>query len=176
MEKSNDNNVLLDSKVFNHILAENIPQEMKALNNWVCWKLEEKDGRKTKVPYQIDDKKASTTNPNTWNTFETVCKAAGNFNGIGFCLTEDSGIMGVDFDHVKVNGKWDEAALEEIKSLNSYTELSQSGEGAHVICSAKIPGERRRSGNREIYSGMRWNEDDKKNEKGRFFVVTGNWI
>jgi len=48
--------------------------------------------------------------------------------------------------------------------LGSYAELSQSGTGAHVLIKGRIPGERRRKGNIEMYS------------KERFFVVTGQHI
>ena len=49
--------------------------------------------------------------------------------------------MGLDFDHVKDHetGEWDPEALKEIKSLNSYTEISPSGEGVHVIVKGMVP-------------------------------------
>jgi len=123
-------------------------------------------GRKTKVPYQPNGQKADSMNPQTWSSFEDVCKAADNFSGIGFVFSKNSEIMGLDFDHVRdpESGEWDENASEEIKSLDSYAEISPSGTGAHVICIAKIPGKYRREGSREMY------------ETGRYFTVTGDHI
>lgn len=152
-----------------------IPEEMKALKNWVLWKYEDrKNGKgeikKTKVPYQVNGKKAESTTPDTWGSFENVIKILDRFpdkfNGIGFVFSEDSGIMGLDFDNVKnpETGEWDPEAIKEIKSLNSYAEMSPSGTGAHVICIAKIPGPHRREGPREMY------------ESGRYFTVTGDHI
>ena len=152
-----------------------IPAEMKALTNWLMWKYEDRrdskgNVKKTKVPYQVNGKKAESTNPDTWASFENVINAfersPNNFNGIGFVFSEDSGIMGLDFDHVRdpVSGEWNAEALDEITRLDSYAEMSPSGTGAHVICIAEIPGKRRRAGPREMY------------ESGRYFTVTGNKI
>ncbi|HZY25011.1 MAG TPA: hypothetical protein VFE71_04240, partial [Bacteroidales bacterium] len=155
--------------------VEGIPEELKALKNWLLWKYEDRTDskgniKKTKVPYQISGKKADSMNPGTWGELDKVLKTYERFpdqyNGIGFIFSENSGIMGLDFDHIRdpKSGKWDENALEEIKSLNSYAELSPSGTGAHVICIAEIPGKRRRAGPREMY------------ETGRYFTVTGDYI
>src|SRR5665647_103617 len=152
-----------------------IPDEMKALKNWLLWKYEDRadlkgNVKKTKVPYQVNGKKAESTNPDTWASFENVLNTferfPDNFNGIGFVFSEDSGIMGLDFDHIKDSetGEWNTEAIEEITSLNSYAEMSPSGTGAHVICIAEIPGKRRRAGPREMY------------ENGRYFTVTGDQI
>lgn len=155
--------------------ADSIPEEMKALMNWVLWKYEDRTDskgnvKKTKVPYQVNGKKAESTNPDTWRNIESVIKTLDRFpdkfDGVGFVFSEDSGIMGLDFDHVKdpETGEWNPEAIKEIKSLNSYAEMSPSGTGAHVICIAKIPGPHRREGPREMY------------ESGRFFTVTGDHI
>ena len=155
--------------------VDSIPEEMKILKNWVLWKYEDRKNskgeiKKTKVPYQVNGKKAESTNSDTWGSFENAIKTLNRlpdkFDGIGFVFSEDSGIMGLDFDHVKdpETGEFDKEALKEILSLNSYAEMSPSGTGAHVICIAKIPGPHRREGPREMY------------ESGRFFTVTGDYI
>ena len=58
---------------------------------------------------------------------------------------------------------WDYEALEEIKSLHSYAEISPSGTGAHVIVKASIP-KSKKIGNHEMY------------DHARYFTVTGNHI
>jgi len=157
------------------VKVDSIPDEMKALKNWVLWKYTDRKNsngeiKKTKEPYQVNGKKAESDNPDTWESIENVIKTLkrypDKYNGIGFMFSKDSGIMGLDFDHIRdpVNGKWDTEAIEEIKSLNSYAELSPSGTGAHVICYAGIPGKHRREGPREMY------------EAGRYFTVTGDHI
>lgn len=143
---------------------ENIPPEMKKLKNWVCWRLEEKG----KVPYHVSRDPASTNDPSTWNTFDNIINNKYfykyEFDGIGFVFTEKTGLVGVDFDHIRdpVTGIIDPIALEEIRAFNSYTEISQSGTGVHIICRGTLPVDGRKIGNREMY----------KNK--RFFALTGN--
>lgn len=54
---------------------ENIPQELRDLRQWVCWKYVKRDARQTKPPSQVTGSPASATDPNTWNTFENVVAA-----------------------------------------------------------------------------------------------------
>ena len=163
---------------------EGIPEDLKGFTQWVLWKLENKRDKtgkvvidpetgkpkKTKVPYQVNGRKADSTDPKTWATFELVKEtflySKGRCNGIGFVFTEEAGFIGIDWDKVidPNTGLWDEEALQEVLSVGSYAEISQSGTGAHAIVMGKIPGDRRRKGNIEMYC----------NE--RFFVVTGSSI
>lgn len=164
--------------------VDSIPEEMKALNNWVLWKYEDrKDSKgnvkKTKVPYQVNGRRAESTNPDTWGNIENIIKTLNRYpnryDGIGFVFSQDSGIMGLDFDHVKdtESGEWDQEAQKEILSLNSYTEISPSGTGAHVIVKGTVPltpdeikagktGKKNQDTGREMY------------HSGRFFTITGD--
>ena len=54
--------------------------------------------------------------------------------------------------------------FEFIETFKSYSEISISGTGLHIIAKGKIPGSRRRKDNVEVYSS------------GRFFTVSGNKI
>src|SRR5262245_37736873 len=58
--------------------------------------------------------------------------------------------------------------MEVIKSLGSYTELSQSGNGAHVIARASLPDDARHKTDSAAHGGGLEVYD-----RGRFFVVTG---
>jgi putative DNA primase/helicase len=148
------------------VILNSIPEEIKRFKNWVLWRLEERDGKNTKIPYQRNGRRADTTNPDTWDTFDYIQATRTKSNGIGFVFSEDTGIVGADWDKVRdpETGEWDKEALAEILSLGSYAELSQSGTGAHVLIKGKIPGDRRRKGNLEMYC------------KERYFVVTGQRI
>lgn len=164
--------------------VDSIPEETKALKNWVLWKYEDRKNskgeiKKTKVPYQVNGKKAESTNSNTWGSFENIIKTLKGFpdkySGAGFVFSQDSGIMGIDFDHIKdpETGEWDPGALKEILSLNSYTEISPSGTGAHVIVKGVVP---------FILEEMKDGKTGKKNQdtgremyhSGRFFTITGD--
>ena len=50
-------------------MYEKLPEELKK-DGWFClWKYEERNGRITKVPYQINGKKASSADKNTFSDF-----------------------------------------------------------------------------------------------------------
>ena len=76
-------------------MLSNIPQTQKHLSRWILWRLERRDGNQTKVPYRIDGKKASPTNPNDWTDFETALRAFDpeKYDGLGFVLTKEDGIV-----------------------------------------------------------------------------------
>jgi primase-polymerase (primpol)-like protein len=59
------------------------------------------------------------------------------FNGIGFIFTEDDPYMGIDLDSINKWYGW----REIVKKIDSYTELSPSNNGLHIICEGFVPGE-----------------------------------
>lgn len=155
-------------------MYEKIPEDLKKLPCWICWKAvpdtRSHSGIK-KIPIApATGAAASSTDPASWTDFETAVKASENYSGIGFVFDGRSGYFGVDVDDISdsvkdfLNGSTDNIAGEFILSLQSYTELSQSGNGVHIICKGKLPTGSRRRGNVEMY------------ETGRYFVMTGNVI
>lgn len=157
---------------------KNIPHELKQWRHWVLWKLEQQKGKKTKVLYRLDDRRASVDDPGSWSSFEEACvvyqAAGGAYAGLGFVFSADDPFCGVDLDSDE--GKLGFACMHDggllgiltdegqaiIQTLNSYAEYSQSGTGVHIIVKAQKPGKRSRSGNFEVY------------DQGRFFAMTGN--
>ena len=142
----------------------NIPQELRKLNNWVLWRLENRNNKATKIPYQINGNMAKSTVRNTWNSFDNVLKALtgykGKYNGIGFVFTKEDNISGIDIDHCIVNGVISEKTQYIIDSCDSYTERSQSGSGIHILVKGYIPKAIHKD--IEVYS------------EGRYFVITGD--
>lgn len=132
---------------------------------WVNWRLEEKDGRPTKVPYRLDGKRASSINPDDWSTYIEAEEAKDRFSGIGIVFT--GLLLGVDIDHCIVNGEVSHEITEFVEKAKTYTEISPSGTGLHLYIRLTEPMEleRNRSGNYECYTS------------GRYFTVTGKpWI
>ena len=149
------------------IYFENIPVEMRTLPNWVCWKFHKRNNKFTKIPYiPATQEKAKSNDPHTWAPYEKAVKALnnGDYDGIGFMLG-NSPFIGVDIDHCRKNNELDKQALKIIETVNSYTEISPSGNGIHIIVKADKRNKKgMRKNNIEIYS------------EGRFFTVTGNVI
>jgi hypothetical protein len=151
---------------------ETIPQEMRDLPNWVCWRLEKRKNEKgeekdSKPPVNpLTGMDAKTNNPQTWATFQEALEASKRFSGIGFVFTADSPFCGIDLDDCRNPETWKitSEAQKTINQFSSYTELSQSGKGFHIIVKAKLEGGGRKRNKQEIY------------DKGRFFVMTGNHL
>ena len=145
----------------------NIPDEMKQLKNWLVWRLVDKGGEKpSKVPFSVSGGSASVSNPNTWGTFKSAVAAyeTGKYDGIGFVFT-DTPFVGIDIDSC-VNtetGEISAAASDIIGTTQSYTELSQSGKGFHIILRGAMPQGRRRKGSFEMYGSG----------SPRYFAMTG---
>lgn len=123
------------------VVPENIPAELKELHQWVLWKGVLRKGKISKVPHTISGENASSTNPDTWASFENVMEeySAGRSDGIGFVFAPEGGLVGVDLDHC-----FDEKdvivpqAAEIARVLDSYAERSVSGKGLHVIVGGKL--------------------------------------
>jgi putative DNA primase/helicase len=129
---------------------------------WVNWRYVERDGMRTKVPFQPDGRPADTTNPATWHTLPAVCAPRG-FNGFGFVFAGD--MLGIDLDGVlDAHGNiTDPASATLVDAANSYTEVTPSKRGLHVFLALSEPLTlaRNRSGRYECY------------ERNRYFTMTG---
>lgn len=154
-------------------MYEKIPEELKALPCWICWQgvPDDESGKLRKIPVNARDGTAAKSNdPSTWTDFNTAVSASLNFSGIGFVFDGKSGYFGVDLDGIGdsleqfMKGVTDNIAGEFIHTLQSYTEISQSGHGIHIICRGSLPAGGRRKNSVEMY------------ESGRYFIMTGNAI
>jgi len=143
-----------------------VPDELKALPNWVCYRMEDRAGQSkpTKVPYSPStSEKAKANDPSTWTDYETCLAAVerAEYDGIGFEFAPPH--VGVDLDGCRdaETGEIREWAQDIIAHLDSYTEARPSGTGVHIIIMGSLPPGRRRMGPVEMY------------DAARFFTVTG---
>ena len=148
---------------------EAIPRELRERRQWVLWRYEERDGKPTKVPYTARGRRASSTDPATWTSFEEARAAAG-FDGIGFVFSPDDPFTGIDLDECFVNGDLHPSALKIVQALDSYTERSVSGAGVHVLVRAELNGSRRRTGRTP------WGAEFETYNTGRYFCMTGDLL
>ena len=155
------------STVVSAPIVENIPERLTERTQWVCWRLEERDGKMTKVPYVPGtERRASSTDLMTWRTFEEAIQALqlGRYDGIGFCFCSADPFSGIDLDHCRdpETGAVEEWAQELIDSVQEgYVEASPSGTGVHIIVEGVVRGGAVRKGSIEMYG------------RDRFFTVTG---
>ncbi len=150
-------------------IVENIPERLTERPQWVNWRLEERDGKNTKVPYTPGTlRRASSTDLMTWRTFSEALAAyeAGEppYEGIGFMFCSADPFVGIDLDKCRnpETGKVAEWAQKIISSVQEgYVEVSPSGTGIHIIVEGTVRGGGMRKGKLEMYS------------RDRFFTLTG---
>jgi putative DNA primase/helicase len=146
-----------------------LPDALVERDQWVCWREEQRDGKPTKVPVTPGSGGfASSTDSDTWRSFEAAVEylETGDVEGIGFVFTEDDPIVGVDLDDCREpdTGEAEPPAPDIIDRLDSYTEVSPSGTGFHVLLKGELPEGRNRRGNVELY------------DSARYFTVTGKHL
>lgn len=133
----------------------NIPQELKALAQWVCFVLEERGSQngsthQTKVlktpnvfsrgGYPVN---AKADDPQTWRSFDEALAALqknkNKYDGIGFVLKHGGGYVFIDLDKcVDENGISKNAQQIIEKFGDTYVEKSVSGKGFHIVCRGDI--------------------------------------
>ena len=111
---------------------------LKTLPRYLNFKIiEQPDGSLDKKPFNpVTGQAAACDNPDTWVNYPTAKAAEQRGEGcIGFALGKDVGLIVVDFDKVRPtkNDPWPQWVLDEIQAIDSYTEVSASGRGFHVL-------------------------------------------
>ena len=110
----------------------NIPQELKNNASFCVWKMEKRQGKPTKVPYNPKTGAMARTNdPATFSDFGTAMKtyALGGWDGIGYRVSE--GIGAIDIDHcIREDGSLNDVAASVMSFFpDAYFERSPSGTG-----------------------------------------------
>jgi putative DNA primase/helicase len=125
-----------------------IPKALRKLPRWMGTRYQaRKDGKRDKPPHRVrrglSIVKADKTEPDNWATFDEALEAyeRGDVDAIGFVITESDPFFLVDCDGVidTDTGELHPAAAEVIHALCSYTEVSCSGTGVHVIGTGAKP-------------------------------------
>lgn len=144
-----------------------IPAYVKKFDHWILWRFDWTGESWAKVPYDpktLDRARSDT--PSTWDSFDntvtTYFANQQNFDGMGFVFSlQFDDLCGIDFDNcIDSRGEIDSTKTEWINKLDSYTELSVSGTGAHVIVRGASGAGLKRS-DIELY------------DRGRYFTFTG---
>lgn len=146
----------------------NIPIELRDIPQWVVWRFEDGGGKKpTKVPYDPKTgEHASHSDLATWSDFITAFNKLqlGGYDGLGFVFSEHDPYAFIDLDDCSKmpdgspNPNYQEDVNRQLKiaqEFDSYSEISPSGNGLHIIVRGKLQSGRRRS-KIEMYSSQRY--------------------
>ena len=140
---------------------DNIPEELKSLNQWVCAFKDSKCPMKAWV-----NETASSTDIKSWSDFKTAHNSFQNklYDYCGFVFA-DNGFVGIDIDNGFDDGLINSLGADIIEKCRSYTEISRSGRGVHIILKGDLP-----------FKGKNNMKDVEIYKASRYFIMTGNVI
>jgi primase-polymerase (primpol)-like protein len=145
-------------RVAAHRARRRVPGELTGRARWVRHTAD-------KVPLTVTGRAASSTDPDTWATYEQA-RGSSVGAGLGCVLVPDDDVVCIDLDHA-LDGDgapkpWAAALLA--RAPRTWIEVSPSGDGLHIWGHADMLGGRRLpqpDGGIEIYGS------------GRYITVTG---
>jgi primase-polymerase (primpol)-like protein len=161
------------------VIAEAIPELLRAVPSWVVWRYVPSRNKKTgevefnKPPVNArTGGPASSTDPKTWSDHVVVLTVYGNggLDGVGFCLHHETGateaIVAIDLDHCRdpQTGAVEPWAQAIIDAIRSYTEVSPSGAGIRIFLRGRPLQRGRKRGPVEVYC------------RARYVTVTGHHV
>lgn len=148
-----------------------VPDDLTERDQWLLWRYESRNGKATKVPYQLSGKPADTSDPRTWTTFDDVQshwrRNPRRYAGLGFVFCRDDPFAGIDLDDsLDDRGAVKPWACGIVECFaDTYMEISPSGKGLKIWARgslpANMPGVRVGDGAIELY------------DHARYFTVTG---
>ena len=118
-------------------MTPTIPKEITEKGMFCCWRYEERGGKQTKVPYNPrTGERAKSNDPQSFADHLTASRARHQYDGMGLGIF--NGICAIDLDHcIDEDGNYSQTAAEIIATMHSYTELSPSGTGVHILFRAE---------------------------------------
>ena len=132
---NNNNDIITQTtQIYNQKTLE-IPKDIKEKGVFCCWKYEEREVRKTKIPYNpYTGQMAKSNDKTSFTDYKTAVNANG-YDGIGIGIF--NGICAIDLDHcISETGELSDTACEIVNLMHSYTEFSPSRNGLHILFSA----------------------------------------
>lgn len=157
--------------------SRGIPDSLKALRQWVSWRYVWNAKKRDRVTGQLgawdkppkqpfSDLPATSTDPETWRPFDEVLGAyhSRGTSGVGLVLADDckpNALYAIDLDTCRdpQTGVITDEAKEIVAKMASYTEISPSGEGLHILLRGHVDlggKSGRRKGKVEIYRSLRY--------------------
>jgi hypothetical protein len=148
-----------------------VPPELEERDQWVLWRYEGRNGKPTKVPYQVGLIRASSTDPKSWASFSCTIdewhRKPNLYSGPGFVFSSQDPFCGIDLDDaLDDDGNVKPWACGIVNRFSdTYMEVSPGGVGLKIWLRGAVPanlaGSRIGDGQIEIY------------DHARYFAITG---
>lgn len=147
---------------------EGLPAVMRALPQWLMWRFEQHEGeaKPRKVPYYLSGYKrrgeqGSARDRERLASFDAAVKQlleTDRFDGIGFAFLPGDGLIGIDIDGAidAESGEVSARCQAIIDACGSYTELSPSGRGVHIIVAGETQTFKNNAVGLEVFCGRQY--------------------
>ena len=150
------------------IKLQNIPEELKVLDQWVIYNQE-----KIPLTKRVSMNKgfaASSTDPSTWMRFAEAVNFMSTFRncGLGFVFSEKDPYVGIDLDKSLTHNPppTDIAKIDSTLWPYAYKEISPSGQGVHYFVKGDMTHINWTNKKTSQYSIEVY-------DRGRYFTMTG---
>lgn len=125
------------------IIPASIPRDLKERPQWVCWDWSWRETYWGKPPLSpVTKGGAFEDDPATWSSFEQALTFAhhNGLPGVGYVFSEDDPFAGVDIDDCRnpESSEVERSALSVVAALHSYSEISPSRDGLHILVRGKL--------------------------------------
>nr|MBA3417084.1 hypothetical protein [Chloroflexia bacterium] len=149
--------------------GDRIPDELKAIDQWVVFRIIPVPGGKDKKLPLIPgtETPAKPDDPTTWRGYEAAAADALRRDlCVALCVTPETGLVFVERDDCvdAQTGEVDPEAFAEFWELDTFVEFSTSRTGLHAYAWGRKPGKKCKQGPVEMYDGRPGN---------RFAIITG---
>ncbi len=137
-----------------------IPDELRALNQWVCTKA-------NKNLFSTNGIQAATDRPSSWNSFDACVAAIGtnDFVSIGLVLTKADPYFIIDLDKTSSEPKRGPVHRAIHDDFATFSEISMSGDGCHIVGKGSL-------NDIDGFKNVEWGVECYSS--GRYIVFTGN--
>jgi primase-polymerase (primpol)-like protein len=153
------------------VVGFRVPDDLTELDQWVLWRYESRNGKTTKVPYQVSGQRADSTKPETWAVFDDAVQSWSRqrrqYAGVGFVFSREDPFAGIDLDD-SLDQRGDVKAWARGivgRFSDTYIEVSPSRRGLKIWARGSlptnVPGVQVADGFIELY------------DHSRYFAVTG---
>jgi len=149
----------------------NLPRAMRERPQWLLWRFigDERGGKPRKVPFYVSGRKrrgaqGDKADRAELQTFDIALThlARGHYDGLGFAFLPGDGLIGIDIDGaIDDDGVVSDRCQAIVDACASYTELSPSGRGVHIIVAGETSTFKDNSIGLEVFCGS------------QFFTCTG---
>lgn len=167
------------------IRNESLLTEYQDKDCWICWRYKEDEDAEKPRKVPVDPNTggmADATDSGIWTDYETAeayhRRNQSDTAGLGIALGFGD-LVGVDLDNCRDPETWDaeDWAVDIVERLDSYTEVSPSGTGLHVLVKGALP-EDARNRQRDVPSTLSQFDEAEIEiyDSTRYFTFSGSHV